>query len=96
MGGEKEEDAPRRTYLKRFHFDGHGYTDDCEGCSRLSAEMTARPHTEVCRKRMYEAMRKTEDGRKWMERADDKINEYMEEKEKEREEKEKKKEAPKE
>ena len=39
--------------------------------------------------KMYEAMRKTQEGREWMGRADEKINDYMEEKEKEREEREK-------
>ena len=46
---------------------------------RVSAGMAARPHTEDCRKRMYEAMRKTENGRGRLEKADDKTNAYLEE-----------------
>ena len=56
----RDEDAPKRSYLKRYHFNEHGYTVDCEGCARLSAGMASRPHAEACRKRMYEAMRNTE------------------------------------
>ena len=89
MANDKEGEVPRRTYLKKYHFEKHGCTAQCDGCSRLDAGMAARPHNEECRKRMYEAMRKTEEGRQWMGKADDEINEYMEEKVKEREEREK-------
>ena len=74
--------------MKKFHFEEHGYTAECDGCTRLGVGMAARPHTEECRKRIYEAMRKTEEGRQWMGRADDNIDDYMERKEKEREAKE--------
>ena len=81
----RKEDTPKRTYLKKYHFEEHGYTDGCEGCARSVAVMEAKPHTEECRRRMYEAMRKTEKGRKWLEKADDRIDEYMELEEKQRE-----------
>ena len=35
-------------------------------------------HTEQCRKRMEESMRKTAKGRKWLGKSDTKIAEYME------------------
>ena len=35
-------------------------------------------HTEQCRKRMEESMRKTAKGRKWLEKSDTKIAEYLE------------------
>ena len=75
---EREEDAPKRAYLKKYHFEEHGYDEACEGCVRLRADMPGRPHLEACRRRMYEAMRKTEKGRKWMEKTEEKIDEYME------------------
>ena len=94
MRPARDEDAPKRSYLKRYHFNEHGYTADCEGCARLSAGMASRPHAEACRKRMYEAMRKTEAGEKWLGKADEKINEYCEEQERKREEEEKKEVQP--
>ena len=45
--------GPRKCYLMKRHFDEHGYTGNCEGCSRLSAGMKGRQHTDVGRKRMY-------------------------------------------
>ena len=57
----------------------HGYTAGCEGCPRLSAGMAKQGmHSEECRKRMYTALEKTEKRRKWMEKADTKVGEYME------------------
>ena len=50
--------------------------------------MAARPHTEACRKRMYEEMGKTEKGKEWLKKADEKINEYCGEQEKKRQEEE--------
>ena len=57
---------PRTTYLKKEDVEEHGYTENCEGCSRLSAGMKGRQHTEACRKRMYQEMQKTNEGRKWL------------------------------
>ena len=64
--------------MKKF-FDTHGYTEGCDGCGRLSAGMKAkRPHSDKCRDRMYQEMRKTEEGRKWLEGAEGRVNEYLE------------------
>ena len=41
------------------------------------------PHTEGCRKQMYEELAKTDKGKKWMEKAETKIDEYLESKVKE-------------
>ena len=50
MRAARDEEAPRRPYLKKGHFQEHGYTEDCEGCARLSSGMTkSAPHTEECR-----------------------------------------------
>ena len=64
--------------MKR-HFDDLGYTADCEGCARLSTGMKSRPHTGKCRARRYEQLKKTEEGRKWMAEAGNRINLYLEE-----------------
>lgn len=74
----RDEEAPKRTYIMKHHFKEHGYTEDCEGCARLSSGLhKTAPHTEECRKRMYEEMGKTEKGKKWMEKAEETINEYV-------------------
>ena len=60
--------------MKR-HCEEHGYTEGCEGCAGLSAGMKGRPHSNVCRERMYKEMKKMEEGRKWMEESEARINE---------------------
>ena len=50
----QEEKKARRVYLKATDFETYGYSDNCEGCSRLQAGMDARPHTETCRARLEE------------------------------------------
>ena len=64
MKPAREEEAPRRTYVMKRHFDKLEYTADCEGCARLSTGMKSRPHTGKRRARMYEDLKKTEAGRK--------------------------------
>ena len=40
-------------------FELHGYTQGCEGCSRLkTGGMEARPHTDTCRARIEEELEK--------------------------------------
>ena len=75
----RNEDAPRRAHLTKEFFKEHGYTVGCEGCRRLEAGMAKTiVHTEQCRKRMEETMRGMVKGRKWLEKSDAKIAEYME------------------
>ena len=78
---QREEDMPRGASIKKRRFEEFGYTEDCEGCRRLrSGVVPRRPHHECCRKRIYEEFAKTEDGRKWMDKANVKLNEYLAEK----------------
>ena len=65
--------------MKR-HYEEHGYTEGYEGCARLSAGMKGRPHSNVCRERMYKEMEKTEDFRKLMKASEARMNECLEEK----------------
>ena len=88
----RDEEGPRRCYLKKGFFQEHGYTAGCEGCSRLSGGITKGiVHREECRERMYVELQKTDKGRKWLERAKDKITEYLETKHEEFQEEERKK-----
>ena len=78
---QREEDTPRGAYIKQKRFEEFGYTEDCEGCRRLrSGVVPRRPHFECCRRRVYEELAKTEDGRTWMEKANIKISEHLAEK----------------
>jgi hypothetical protein len=80
----RAEEGPRRPYLLKKHFEQHKYTEGCDGCGTLVAGMkTKKPHNDKCRNRMYEEMKKTDEGRKWLEEAENKLNEYFEEKLKE-------------
>ena len=63
MKPAREEVAPRRTYVMKRRFEKLGYTEDCEGCARLSTGMKSRAHTGKCRARMYEELKNT-NGRK--------------------------------
>ena len=49
----------------------------------MSTGMKSRPHTGKCRARIYEEFKKTEEGRKWMAEAENRINKYLEDKVKE-------------
>ena len=55
--------------MKATDFETHGYSDNCEGCSRLQAGMDARPHTETCRARLEEELAKG-DNRRWKKAKD--------------------------
>ncbi len=67
MRPARNEEAPRRAYVMKRHYVEHGYTEGCEGCSRLSAGMRPRPHSNACRERMYRDLKGTEEGITWIE-----------------------------
>ena len=80
----RSEEGPRRPYIVKKFFEMHGYTEGCEGCSRLSANMKSkRPHSDKCRERMYQEMKKTDEGKKWLEGAEGRVDDYLEKKLKE-------------
>ena len=60
----QEEKRARREYLKAEDFDVHGYTDGCDGRSRLHSGMDPRPRTETCRTRLEEELAK-DNGPRW-------------------------------
>ena len=75
---QREEDMPKGAYIKKHHFDRFVFTEDCEGCRRFrSGVMPRRPHLESCRKRIYEELSKPEEGRKWVGKANIKMDEYL-------------------
>ena len=62
---QRGDDMPKGAYIKRRRFEMFGFTDDCEGCCRLRpGVMPRRPHLESCRKRIYEELSKTQEGRR--------------------------------
>ena len=82
----RKEEGPRSIYLKKEAFEKYKYTEGCEGCRRLEAGVARNiVHKPACRERMYKAMADIPEGRKWLERADKCINEYMDENHDERE-----------
>ena len=76
----RNEEAPRRAYVMKRHYEEHGYTEGCEGCSRLAAKMKPSPHSNACRERMYRDLKETEEGRKWIEDSEARLGEYFESK----------------
>ena len=80
---QREEDMLKGAYIKRRRFEKFGYTEDCVGCRRLwSGVMPRRPHLESCRKMIYEELSRIEEGRKWMAKANIKMEEKDEKDEK--------------
>ena len=75
-----KEEGPRDVYLSKEDFRNFGFTEGCDGCSRLAAGMASRPHTSKSRERMKEEMKKTPEGRRRLEKADREIHEYLESK----------------
>ena len=76
MRPARNEDAPRRAYVMKRHYEEHGYTEGCEGCIRLSAGMRPRPHSNACRERMYRELKGIEEGRTWIEESEAIIGVY--------------------
>ena len=75
----RSEEGPRRAYIMKQFFEEHGYSEGCDGCGCLAAGLKKkRPHSDKCRNRIYEEMRKTEKGRKHLEEADNKQAEFYE------------------
>ena len=66
---EERRESMRRLYIRRKDVEKYGYTEGCEGCKRMRAGMSAKPHTQECRTRMEEAMKEDEEGRKVLEAA---------------------------
>ena len=53
--------VPRRAYILPKHYDTHGFTQGCRGCTWMQNKIGPRPgHTEECRNRMEAAIDKVE------------------------------------
>ena len=74
--GKEEEElvVPRNIYLKKTDFEAHGYSKDCKGCRAVLRGAARTPHSAECRKRMMAAMA----GDKRVERAEGRMNEFLE------------------
>ena len=64
-----EEECVRRVYISRSDVVKYGGTTGCPGCRAVAACMKARNHTETCRARIMEEMRKDIEGKKKVEEA---------------------------
>jgi len=73
----RKEEGPRDIYFSEADFRKFGFTEGCEGCSRLAAGVASRPHTKQCRARMKESMRSTPEGKKRLEDNRRKIDEFF-------------------
>ena len=68
----RKEDKPRGVYIMGWMLQEFGYTDDCPACRAKRAGLSNHKlHTEVCRKRIEEALAKDEKGKQTIERADE-------------------------
>ena len=70
MRPARNEWAPRRAYVMKRHYEEYGYTEGCEGCSRLSGKMKPRPRNNACRETMYQGLKGPEEGKKWIEESE--------------------------
>ena len=68
---------PRRVRIGRTDLEQHGFTDSCPGCEASQKNGTPRGHTERCRNRLMEALRGTDDGRKRINEAVDRIVDHL-------------------
>ena len=78
----KRENEFRRMRLNKEILEKYGYTEGCEGCRCQRAGIRdekgrGRPHSEICRKRLMEAMEKDEDGRKAIEWEKNRLDNQM-------------------
>ena len=73
----RKEEGPRATYLTKEDWKNFGYTEDCDGCGRLASGMAPRRHTDKCRQRIKEEMKKTPEGRRRLEETERKVHEYL-------------------
>ena len=55
----RQEEVPRRVYIKLSHLEKCGFTDECETRRRMESGVLGgrvRPHSEACRKRIEKAL----------------------------------------
>ena len=65
----------RRTPITHKEVEKYGPTAGCSGCEpKLRGGITRRGHSEKCRKRMEEEMRKDENDRRKLEKTDERIH----------------------
>ena len=74
-GGNQDVPERRRMRMEKEDFLEHQYTPGCRGCTNLQAGRPAQGHSEKCRKRMEEELKKTAGGAARVARAYDKIDE---------------------
>ena len=63
----------RRLKITQAMLIRYGYTEGCEGCGRKRANLPSRKHSEACRERLVGELNKDEEGRKMLEKEDERI-----------------------
>ena len=78
----RKELVPRRARLLKKDFAAHGYTEGCPECRHMNTGLghRGRGHSETCRRRMEVALGQEEEGKERLERGDERINKWMEDK----------------
>ena len=71
----REKELGRRMRITKPLLEHYGYSEDCEGCRRKRAGMDARLHTDRCRARLWDDMKKDDYGRVLVEREHARIDE---------------------
>ena len=74
---EEERRAPYRMRLTRTDFEQHGCTQGCQGCNAILRQMTAVGHSDARKKRMMEAIARTEEGLSRKRKTYERINEHI-------------------
>jgi len=74
----RKEEGPRIMMIRREDLEEHGYTEGCDGCREKRTGMQERRgHSEACRKRLGEAMEKTEAGKRRKEADEERVNKRL-------------------
>ena len=71
------EELTRRIYIKKTDVETYGKTPGCPGCESMGRGGKAKNHTETCRNRLEEEMKKTEQGQERIKEAEKRMDESL-------------------
>ena len=74
---EEVQEIKRRWKITKEDIETHGTTPGCLGCRTIKAGLPRQNHSEHCRKRIEDEIKKTEEGRARVERSDTRIHEAI-------------------
>ena len=68
----------RKLYILRKDLEKHGFTPGCLGCASVrNGTQPQLPHSDECRQRIMKEVEKTDDGKKRLQQAEERANEYL-------------------